>query len=96
MNFLKFLRALAPGTVLYDITTNQLLISCGCRPLYKRFFKGLVLKTEIVLPWGCSVIGRDVVPKDVTLEIEQVNVKNLRNFTIIGNVKNTSRIKPYF
>jgi len=74
-NFFKFLRALVPGTVLYDHAHNQLFVSCGCESLFYRFFFGLNLKSEM---------------HGITMEpvkIELIRVKNLRNFTIIGKMK---------
>jgi hypothetical protein len=74
MNFFKFVIALRPGTILYDKTTDQLLISCGCKSYIHRLGYGLSLKTA--LPRGATLI-----PTELT------NVKNLRNFTIVGRLK---------
>jgi hypothetical protein len=87
INFFKFLRALTPGTILYDKTTNHLLISCGCKSYVYRFFFGLNLKTE--------VITRIKVDDTIDLfplvysskKIELTRVTNLNNYTIIGNLK---------
>lgn len=91
MNFFKFLKALVPGTVLYDITTDQLLISCGCKPWYHRLIHGLVLKTEF------DHTFKHLKPKHQTVKLELSRVKNLYNFEIIGAIgKNKLRNNPYY
>jgi hypothetical protein len=71
MNFFKFVIALRPGTILYDKTTDQLLISCGCKSYLYRLRYGLSLKTALTFGYP----------------LELTNVKNLRNFTIVGRLK---------
>lgn len=75
MNFFKFLRALIPGTVLYDHTTDQLLISCGCMSYPYRLYNGLVLRTE----------EHGLLPRPIKTQLS--HVKNLSNYTIIGRMK---------
>lgn len=86
MNFFKFLRALKPGTVLYDKTTNHLLISCGCKPLWYRFIFGLNLKTEHRIPIRV-VSNTGVAVHYEIVKIELTNVMNLSNYEIIGSMK---------
>ena len=80
-NFFKFIKALTPGTILYDRSFNHLFISCGCKPWYHRLVYGLTLRTEIEHTF------KRIIPKQQTVKIELKNVKNLRNFDIIGRLK---------
>lgn len=80
-NFLKRVKALKAGTILYNRTTDQLLISCGCKPMLYRLIFGLNLKTEIY-----HQFKSDMIPNQ-RVKIEITGVKNLANFTIIGSMK---------